>query len=240
MRYLLPLVTLFLLLFSSCDQHTERLNGYAVHGIDISHYQSYVDWDTLATENIQFAFVKATEGMTMVDTLFCHNWEEMKRVGIKRGAYHFFRPTIDAEIQATNFIDMLEMSHGDLPPVLDIEVLDGVSNLQLIAGIQTWLNLVQIHTNIKPIIYTNLNFYNRHLAGHFTDYPTWIARYNDDREPSLADNTDWQFWQYGNRGRIKGIQGDVDFNVFYGSMEDLEKLCLTPQVVLSEKWVTQL
>lgn len=239
MRYLLPVIIL-LLLASSCDYHTERMQGYEVHGIDISHYQSYVNWDTLATQNIHFGFIKATEGMTLVDSLYCHNWSEMERVGLKRGAYHFFRPTISAEIQAQNFIDMVEMLPGDLPPVLDVEVLDGVNNLELIIGMQTWLNVVETHFNVKPIIYTYHNFYNRQLAGHFTDYPIWMARYNDSRQPKLADGNKWDFWQYGNRGRIKGIKGDVDLNVFHGSFGELEDLCLSPPVVLSEKWMLQM
>lgn len=239
MRYLLPVI-IILLMVCSCDYRTERMEGYEVHGIDISHYQSYVNWDTIATQDIHFAFVKATEGMTLVDSLYCHNWSEMERIGLKRGAYHFFRPTIPAEIQAQNFIDMVEMLPGDLPPVLDVEVLDGVNNLELIIGMQTWLNLVETHFNVKPIIYTYHKFYNRQLAGHFTDYPLWMARYNDSRQPKLADGGKWNFWQYGNRGRLKGIYGDVDLNVFYGSLNQLEDLCLSPPVVLSEKWIYQL
>ncbi|MFK7932421.1 MAG: glycoside hydrolase family 25 protein [Saprospiraceae bacterium] len=239
MRYWLTVI-IFLLLWSACDLRTERMQGYAVHGIDISHYQSYVNWDTLAQQNIQFAFVKATEGMTLVDSIFCHNWAEMERVGLKRGAYHFFRPTIPADIQARNFIDMVDIRPGDLPPVLDIEVLDGVSNAQLLDGVRMWLNLVEAHYNIKPVLYTYHKFYNRHLAGQFKNYPLWLARYNDSRQPTLADGSQWDFWQYGNRGRIKGVQGDVDLNVFRGSLSELEDLCLSPPVVLSEKWSQRL
>ena len=218
----------------ACDQHTIRRYDYAVHGIDISHYQSYINWDTVAAQDIHFAFVKATEGLSMSDTMFCYNWAEMKRVGIKRGAYHFYRPTIPAQEQADNFTRLVEMEYGDLPPVLDVEVLDGVSKTILINGIRTWLYQVEIRYNVKPIVYTNLKFYNRILAGHFDDYPIWIARYSF-REPTLACGRDWHFWQYGNQGRIKGIYGDVDFNVFNGTELDLERLCLVPNnIILSD------
>lgn len=226
---------LFLTTVWACDQHTTRRYDYVVHGIDISHYQSFVNWDTVAAQDIHFAFVKATEGLMMSDTMFCHNWTEMKRVGLKRGAYHFYRPTISAREQADNFSRLVEMEYGDMPPVLDVEVLDGVSKTILINGIRTWLYQIEIRYNVKPIIYTNLKFYNKILAGHFNDYPVWIARYSF-REPILASGRDWHFWQYGNRGRIKGVFGNVDFNVFNGTELDLERLCLTPNnnIILSE------
>lgn len=221
-------------LLYACEQHTIRRHDFPIQGIDISHYQSMVDWNEVAEQDIHFAFVKATEGATLNDSLFCYNWGEMQRVGIKRGAYHFYRPTTPALEQANNFSRLVDMEYGDMPPVLDVEVLDGVSKTILINGIRTWLYQIEIRYNVKPIIYTNLKFYNRILAGHFDDYPIWIARYSY-REPTLASGRDWHFWQYGNQGRIAGIRGDVDFNVFNGSFTELEGLCLAPNpVILSE------
>ena len=208
------------------------MDSYEVHGIDVSHYQSAINWDTVAAQSIEFAFVKATEGLTHNDSLYCFNWDEMKRVGLKRGAYHFFRPRVSGEEQARNFCNWVEIATGDLPPVLDVEVLDDVSKDVLITGIQEWLDQVEIHFSIKPILYTNLKFYNKYLAGKFDDYPIWIARYNT-KEPRLACGRDWQFWQYGNQGRIKGINGEVDFNVFQGDLDDLKSLCVTPTIPLS-------
>jgi lysozyme len=230
------ILVVFLLLLWACEQHTMQRYDYTVHGIDVSHYQSIIDWDGIAAQGLSFAFVKATEGLSMQDTMFCHNWAEMQRVGIKRGAYHFYRPTIPARAQADNFSRLVEMDYGDLPPVLDVEVLDGVSKTILINGMRTWLYQIEIRYNVKPIIYTNLKFYNKILAGHFDEYPVWIARYNF-REPTLACGRDWHFWQYGNRGRLEGIRGHVDFNVFNGSLADLERLCLQPNadVILSSR-----
>ena len=129
-------------------------------------------------------------------------------------------------------MDWVELSYGDLPPVLDVEVLDGVSKPTLIAGIKSWLFTVELHYGIKPILYTNLKFYNKYLAGHFEGYPLWIARYNT-RQPILACGSEWQFWQYGNRGQLDGIEGDVDFNVFHASLDALDSLCLKPKPILS-------
>jgi lysozyme len=233
MRYFLSILV-FLVFTFACERQTARLSQYEVHGIDVSHYQARINWDTISTQDIHFAFVKATEGLTFKDSLFNYNWQEMKRINIKKGAYHFFHPTLPAEDQAHNFISTVELEAGDLPPVLDVEVLRNTSHIRLITGIRTWLYLVEIEYGIKPIIYTNLKFYNKYLAGQFDDYPVWIARYNN-KEPSLACGRDWQFWQYGNRGRMSGIEGDVDFNVFNGSFVDLENLCLDAPPVLSQQ-----
>ena len=231
MRLLLPISTFLFLL--SCNQTTERLDEFDVHGIDISRYQSYIHWEKIWEQDIHFAFAKATEGMEHRDTTFQRNWLEMKRVGIKRGAYHFFRPTISATVQAQNFINFVEMEGGDLPPVLDVEVTDGVSKTELLDGIRTWLFQVEINYNIKPIIYTNQDFFNDYIAGNFEDYPIWIARYSSWRKPKLDTKQEWDFWQYGNRGRLEGIEGDVDFNVFKGSLTELEELCLPQSMVIS-------
>lgn len=208
------------------------MDNYEVHGIDVSHYQSIIDWDIVNSQNIAFAFAKATEGESMRDSLFQKNWSEMKRVGIMRGAYHFFRPTKKAEEQALNFIETANLLPGDLPPVLDFEVKDGVARDLILTRIRSWLDIVEHHYNIRPIIYTNLKFYYSYIVGNFEDYPIWIARYSDHK-PVLFTGKQWKFWQYGNRGRLEGIEGDVDFNVFQGTPEELYSMGISAPAVLS-------
>ena len=137
---ILLLLTLSLM---ACESDTERIKGYEVHGIDISHYQSTVRWDSVAAQGISFAFVKATEGRQHTDSLFCRNWEQIQHYGIKRGAYHFFRPSIDGEIQARNFIQSVDMSYGDLPPVLDIETDEDLPREVVIRQLKSWLYWVE-------------------------------------------------------------------------------------------------
>ena len=236
MRYI-PYIIFCLFCLASCaDEQTPRMPGYQVHGIDVSHYQSYINWDTVVRQDIRFAFMKATEGLEFVDTMFCLNWEETQRVGIKRGAYHFYRPTLNPRTQALNFRDNVTLHTGDLPPVLDAEVTDGATKAEIIVGMRTWLDMTELHYGIRPIIYTNLKFYHKYLAGHFDEYPMWIARYNNHTQPKLAAGKDWHFWQYGNRGRLVGIAGDVDFNVFYGDIFALEEMGLSPRTVYSTRY----
>ncbi len=224
LRYLiiLGLATLFF----ACNEQTVRKQGFDVHGIDASHYQKEINWEKVAAGDVHFAFVKATEGESFRDSFYCENWMEMKAAGIKRGAYHFFRPTVSPKAQAANFIGTAELGHGDFAPVLDVEVLDGVDETELRSNMRIWLQIVEDHYKIKPILYTSQKFFNQYLAGYFQDYPIWIARYSAWRKPNLCDDQEWVFWQYGNRGKLPGIDGPVDLNVFSGNKSELNAHCL--------------
>jgi len=215
-----------LAVLAACNEQTVRKDGFGVHGIDVSHYQKQVDWQRVAAQDVRFAFVKASEGQSMQDTIFCKNWDAMQAAGIIRGAYHFFRPGISAELQARNFLSIVDLQHGDLPPVLDVEVTDGYSTEHLAQGVKSWLAIVEDAYKVKPIVYSNQKFYNQHLAQRVDGYPVWIARYSEWRTPLMADGRTWHFWQYGNRGNLIGIKGNVDFNVFNGSLADLQNLTI--------------
>jgi lysozyme len=234
MKYrILLLISCCLFLIIGCNRLTERLDGFEVHGIDVSHYQAEINWDTVAGQRIDFAFIKATEGRHFIDTCFTQNWQELKRVNIKRGAYHFFHPTLSPEEQAANFINTVDLTFGDLPPVLDFEVINNTPKPIIIQRIQTWLDLVEKHYKIKPIIYTNQKLYFKYIRSNFNDYPIWMARYNVSQPVTLSTNS-WKFWQYGNRGSVRGIEGDVDLNVFSGNLIDLEEMTLSPETAISE------
>lgn len=197
-------------------------------GIDISHHQKRIEWDSVATKHqIDFAFVKATEGADFSDSLFCFNWENLHRLGIKRGAYHFFRAYGCGDQQAEHFLSSVELKPGDMAPVLDVELTDGVAPELWREEMRVWLQRVEQKLGVKPIIYTNQNFYDRFLSGHFDDHPLWIARYADT-PPLLENGMPWAIWQHSNEGRIEGIAGTVDLNILPGNEATLEKFCWYP------------
>jgi len=201
--------------------------GHTVRGIDVSRYQSRVNWPEVRQDEITFAFIKATEGFYRQDQLFDYHWQESCKVGLLRGAYHFYRPGQPALLQALNFVRVVSLQPGDLPPVLDVEKIDSHSAEELRAGVRTWLKLVEDKYEVKPILYTNFNFYERYLAGYFDEYPLWIAHYQVPRlriKPSSTRKL--KFWQHTDRGKVSGVQGRVDCNVFYGNTRELKKLCL--------------
>ncbi len=199
-----------------------KMARYDVHGIDVSHYQREVDWHRVETR-YAFVFLKATEGVALEDRYFRRHWQKLERMRVKRGAYHFFLPTADAGRQADHFIRNVRLRSGDLPPVLDVEVTGNASSQEIARGVKRWLQRVERHYKVRPIVYTNASFYRQHLQGAVTGYPVWIAQYGwqtPQTEPA------WHFWQYADDGRVDGIAGAVDLNVFSGSLADLDHLCL--------------
>jgi lysozyme len=203
--------------------------GYAVHGIDVSKHQGTIDWKRVSRMRINgiwisFAFIKATEGITRQDQKFKTNWKQSAQNGLLRGAYHFYYPSRDADKQADNFIKMVTLTKGDLPPVADIEVSNGRSAEKIREGLNVFINRLEKHYKVKPIIYTNINFYNTYLKGSFEEYPLWIAGYFDHDRFYNEFNTPWVIWQHSEKGKVDGIKGNVDFNVFKGSLEKLRRM----------------
>lgn len=203
---------------------------YEVHGIDVSRHQRAIDWEAVANMKhndveLSFVFIKASEGRTVVDNYFKENWKAVKDAGLLRGAYHFYRPHLTADEQAALFFKMVpRLEKGDLPPVLDIEMRGSCPAARLKKNLKRWLVLTEKKYNMVPIIYTNYGFYKNFLTGkEFSKYPLWIAHYRTADLNVKLNN--WHFWQHTDRGRVNGIKGSVDINVFKGEKEDLERLC---------------
>ncbi|KIC92066.1 glycoside hydrolase family 25 protein [Flavihumibacter sp. ZG627] len=203
--------------------------NYSIHGIDVSKYQQRINWDMvkeMVAEDVRigFVFIKATEGLGNMDAQFNRNWRNAGDAGITRGAYHFFLAPKSGVEQAENFIRRVELEKGDLPPVLDVEQTYGVTPDKLRTEVKAFLNRLEAHYGVKPIIYTNVEFYNKFLKGDFDNYPLWVAHYLRKDRPRIARN--WAFWQYSETGNVNGIRGKVDFNVFNGDSTDFADLLI--------------
>jgi lysozyme len=197
-------------------------------GIDVSHHQQRIDWQRLVqSSEVHFVFVKATEGEDFQDSLFTENWTWLREIGLRRGAYHYFRPNRSGALQAEHYLRTVELQAGDLAPVLDLETTDGRHPDIVRREALVWLEKVEKALCVRPIIYTNQHFYERHLAGYFDDYPLWIARYSDEH-PRLSTRP-WHFWQFSEKGQLPGISRPVDLNVFRGTPKMLDRLCWYPQ-----------
>lgn len=204
-------------------------SNYSIHGIDVSKYQNVIDWESVrnmevGNVKIGFTFIKATEGNGNKDALFNRNWRKTKEAGITRGAYHFFITTKNGKQQAENFIDKVSLEAGDLPPVLDVEQTYGVSNEKIRLRVKEFLETVENHYGVRPIIYTNVDFYKQVLKDEFDEYPLWVAHYLQKERPQIY--RPWHFWQHSETGRVNGIYSKVDFNVYNGDSASFKKLLI--------------
>lgn len=208
----------------------EYPEGYEIHGIDISHYQGEIDWEQLKNAMIEgcpvrFVIIKSTEGASRLDDHFRENFNQVRDYGFIRGAYHFWSNKSSAREQAYYFLDKVHLTEGDLPPVLDIEhkpADKSVDDFQ--RDVLTWLHIVEDKYHAKPIIYTYYKFKEKYLSAPvFDDYPYWIAHYYVDK---VQYQGKWKFWQHTDAGKLPGIKGYVDFNIYNGSFYDLRKLCI--------------
>lgn len=198
-----------------------------VPGIDISRWQGTIDWDAVAASNkVGWAYVRIGDGLGN-DSQFIRNWQETRRVGIPRGAYHFFRPARDALEQAQHFMDVVNSAGGhlpdDLPPMIDVED-DGGQSRQVIGDkMQIWMDYVEAQTGKRPIIYTGSYFWDSFGPGtRFADHHLWSPHYTTNPCPFVPDAWDiWTIWQYTDSGSVPGIAGNVDMNHFNGSLDDL-------------------
>lgn len=187
-----------------------------IHGIDLSHYQGQVFWETVGENTkMTYVYLKATEGSDRIDDRYEHNIEWAHYYGLKVGSYHFFRPKSPLREQLENFKTQCRPGEQDLIPMIDVETTGGLPTGEFCDSLITFLGLVEQAYRQQPLIYTYRNFYNKHLIGQINDYKLMIAMYTEE-EPVLADGRDITMWQYTSKGRIVGVAGYVDKSRFLG------------------------
>lgn len=208
----------------------EYPEGFEIHGIDISHYQGKIDWEQLKNAMIKgcpvrFVIIKSTEGSSRLDENFRENFNQARDFGFIRGVYHFWSNKSTAREQAYYFLDQVHLTDGDLPPALDIEHKPADKSVEdFQRDVLTWLHIVEDKYHVKPIIYTYYKFKEQYLSAPvFEDYPYWIAHYYVDK---VQYKGKWKFWQHTDVGKLPGIKGYVDFNIYNGSYYELKQLCI--------------
>jgi GH25 family lysozyme M1 (1,4-beta-N-acetylmuramidase) len=189
-------------------------------GIDVSQYQGEINWDELLLTKhpLRFVFMRATMGSNGLDERYSENWSEAKRVGLKRGAYHFYRSFQNSTEQAQNFIRKVDLEAGDLPPVLDVERTSPFGQDNLREGVRNWLRIIEKHYGVKPIVYTGRHFYEKHLKGSIDTYPLWVASYGEHHK---VKHLPWRFYQFSEKMTVHGISRNIDGNFFKGSLTNL-------------------
>lgn len=194
---------------------------YPIRGIDVSNHQGEIDWTAVPHKEVAFVYMKATEGGDFRDRRFAENWKNSKAAGFKRGAYHFFSLKTPGAQQAANFIATVPKDELALPPAIDLEYHGNTSYRPSVAEFQEqltqFITAIKQHYGCEPVLYTASDFIDPYLV----DYPIsrlWI------RAVVLTPRPPWLFWQYSEKGKVRGIEGWVDQNVFSGSQKELDVL----------------
>ena len=195
-------------------------------GIDVSHYQGTIDWTEVAAKPVTFAMMKATQGTGFVDPMFPTNWQGANAAGIKTGVYHYFTPEKSFLEQAQLLLTQLSAvgynPASDLPPAIDCEVTDGVSNAAFTYALTGLVDILRRQLGIMPMIYTSPGFWNQIGDPDFSECPLWIADYTSASQPTLPGTwTGYAIWQYSQDGSVNGIDGPVDLNRLGNDMSAL-------------------
>jgi lysozyme len=199
-------------------------DGGTVQGVDVAHFQGAINWSSVKGDSRLFGFMKATEGLTYTDPTFATNWQQTQASGVYRGAYHFFRPQDDGVAQAQQFLSVAGTDFtGDLPPVVDFEVTDGVSNPVITQRLSDFLTTVRSQTGRTPMIYTAPAFWSGTVgnAAGFSQYSLWIANWGVTCPDVPGPWANWVFWQWTNSDTVTGIGGTVDGDYFNGTLSGL-------------------
>jgi lysozyme len=185
-----------------------------------------VRWDRAAEAGIHFAYAKATSGERFVDPRFHENWHGMRTAGVHRGAYHFYYAAEDPRAQAKHFIATIgKLRSTDLPPMLDVEISDHTDKKAVLEGTLIWLETVEKALGKRPVLYTDPGFGDQYLKdARLSNYRLWIADYATEVSsiPSPWKKAGWTIWQHSQKGTVQGVAGEVDLNVFNGTLNDLK------------------
>ena len=220
------LIAVWLTVFILAKQKKIFINKWFVNeanstiGVDVSAYQADINMNMLKDQNIEFIYIKATEGSVHKDARFAENWKNAEEAGLRSGAYHFFSYDSEGKTQAENFIEQVgPYLKGRLLPVVDVEYYgDKEQNPPekeaVVRELRAYLELIEQEYGVKPMIYTRSDVYDKYLKGEFDEYKKWMSSLYTPLNWNYKD--DWYIWQYLNRGVLEGYSGGetyIDLNV---------------------------
>jgi GH25 family lysozyme M1 (1,4-beta-N-acetylmuramidase) len=193
-------------------------------GVDVSHHEGQIDWASVATSGKKFAYLKASEGTAYVDPTYALNRAGATGVGMRTGAFHYAQPDTavgEAAAEADHFAQIADIRRGDLRPMLDLEVTNGLSPSELQAWVAAFLGRLYERTGVRAGIYVSPSFWSDHLGDSASAATTsgaelWIAHWTTADAPSLPASNwaghSWTVWQYTDHGRVPGISRPADID----------------------------
>jgi GH25 family lysozyme M1 (1,4-beta-N-acetylmuramidase) len=226
----------------TASRFSASLGVSGVQGMDVSGWQTGINWPSQYAAGARFVYIKASEGTTYTSSQFASQYSGSYNAGLIRGAYHFATPnTSNGATQARYFVANGGGWSPDgrtLPPLLDIEYDPytasdhtnscwGLSTIDMSNWIYDFVSTVQSLTGVRPAIYSTANWWNTCTGSNntFGAYPLFVARYGTSTPGALpASWVDWTMWQYADAGTFAGDQ-----DIFNGTQTQLTQFALGAQ-----------
>lgn len=200
--------------------------GRQYRGIDISEFQGEIDFEEVRHSGIEAVYIRVGAG-EYTDEYFAENYERAKAAGLKIGFYHYVtaRSVEEGRRQARFFASLAAGREPDMRLAMDFEYFGSLSVSQINAISEAYLDELTALTRREAVIYSDLsnarNIFSRALA---EKYPLWAAQYGADEPSANGKWREWVGFQYTDEGRVGGIYGNVDLNIF------------TEGIFLSDSW----
>ncbi len=181
------------------------------YGVDVSNHQGVIDWRAVEAADIDFAYLKASEGRDFTDRRFAENWRSISRTTMDRGAYHYFTRCSSGVDQARHFLSVAPPDPQAMPPAVDLEALTGAcapSPAKVVREVDDFVQMVEREWHRPIVLYVSTDFDEAYPAIDRLRRPLW--RPHLFGHPSAED---WLLWQASSSARVDGIAGDVDLDV---------------------------
>ncbi|WP_406283779.1 GH25 family lysozyme [Streptomyces sp. NBC_00209] len=198
-------------------------------GVDVSSWQGGINWSSVRGAGIEFAWMKATEGLTYKDPTFSANYLNAYNAGVIRGAYHYARPDVSGGAAQADFFasngGAWSRDNLTLPGVLDIEgTCYGYSQASMQQWILDFYNQYKARTGRDVVIYTSPSWWNTCTggwSGMSARSPLWVANWTTGTPSIPAGFPYYTVWQYTSTGGVSGVSGNVDRDRFSGDRSRL-------------------
>jgi lysozyme len=203
---------------------------YFVKGVDVSHHNPILNWESVLEQNITFAYIKATEGASHEDRNYPYNYDLARETNIKAGSYHFYTFGLSGKEQARHFLKIAKFNAGDMLPAIDVEHSPANPYSKdkdyievVVSELKALEKELYEHFGIHPVIYTNKDCYKLYIKDNFPDNLIWMCDLHN--EPS-DDVKNWRIWQFSHKGELPGVDGDIDLNYYRYSFQEFKELLL--------------
>lgn len=187
---------------------------YPVQGVSVSAAQGEIDWRTLRTQGVDFAYIRATAGAEERDPRFARNWAQARTAGLRYGAELVFNPCERASDQATLFITTVPRDNAALPPVVRIASDDGCAAPPgrdiILSELNTLLNVVEVHGGKPALIRLPKDLEQRYDLASGINRTLWME--GNFFPPDYASHA-WVMWTASDIRRVEGVEGPVEWNV---------------------------